>query len=62
MKKTYIKNDDPCIEWLENNFNSFDQFYFKAKEGIINCYKKSDDSLYYSFDRKMIEGIIETHR
>lgn len=63
MKKKYIRNEDPCIEWLENNFNSYDLFYFTSSEGtnIINCYFKSDNSLYCTFYRSLIKRILESY-
>lgn len=63
MKKKYIKNDDPCIEWLENNFNGYDLFYFTTEEGndVINCYFKSDNTKFCSFSKNVIRGILESY-
>ena len=57
MKK-YITNDNKYIEWLENNMNSYELFYYKDCGDIIKCYSKSDDSEYCIFYKNIIDNIL----
>lgn len=53
--------EDKAIQWLENNMNTNDLFYFKQNKdikSIIDCYFKIDDRKFCVFYREIIEQII----
>ena len=61
MKRRFVSNDNKYIEWLENNMNHYDLFYFKeseSEEGIIECFFKDDDTKFAKFYKKIIEEIL----
>lgn len=60
MKK-YKKFDNKYIEWLENNMNNYNLFYFEESStdaNAINCYFKSDKTHFCIFLKDVIDTII----
>lgn len=61
MKRKYVKNDNKYIEWLENNMNGYDLFYFKEdpdNDNQILCFFKVDDSKWCTFYKNIIDKIL----
>ena len=61
MKRRFISDDNKYIEWLENNMNHYDLFYFKESEdgdNTIRCFFKDDDSQFAVFYKKIIDEIL----
>ncbi|MBO7615004.1 MAG: hypothetical protein J6T15_04850 [Bacilli bacterium] len=62
MKSKYKKCDNKRIEWLENNMNKFNYFYFKENKedkNIIDCYWKGNDKSFCVFYGGIIDKLIE---
>lgn len=60
-KRKYIKDENKYIEWLENNMNRYELFYFKEDEkndNLINCFFKIDDSKFSVFYKNIIDLIL----
>ena len=61
MKK-YIKNENKYIEWLENNMNNYNLFYFLDEENtnFVSCFFKSDNTKFCTFYKNILDGIISS--
>ena len=61
MKRKYIKNDNKYIEWLENNMNRNELFYFEedpTNENCINCFFKVDKSKWCVFYKNILDEVL----
>lgn len=62
-RQGYVKNSNKYIEWLENNMNGYDLFYFEesnADPDKVVCYFKSDNKKFCDFYKSIIDGIISS--
>ena len=53
---------DKEIEWLEENVNKRDMYYFKQNEedeNIIECYNKESDIFLLVFHREIIKQVMQ---
>lgn len=58
-RQKYIKNSNKYIEWLENNMNGYDLFYFSVGSGDeVDCFLKSDNSKFCVFYKHILDTII----
>ena len=59
--KKYIKHENKYIEWLENNFNSHNLFYFEEDPNVDNnilCKNKETDKVFATFYKNIIDKIL----
>ena len=54
--------EDKEIEWLEENVNKRDMYYFKQNEkdeNIIECYNKESNTFLLVFRREIIKQVMQ---
>ncbi len=60
-KQKYKKYENKYIEWLENNMNKYNLFYFKERsdqDDTIECRYLIEDSLHCTFSKLVIDQIL----
>jgi hypothetical protein len=58
MKK-FITDENKYIEWLENNMNRYELFYFKdIDDDTVKAYFKADGREFCTFYKKILDEIL----